>query len=100
MKTCPLPTAAEVRPSTPLVDLLAAAFSDRAECPVCHELKPRHEVEHADGACLSCTTGAGRPPEEPAQAMLRARRAHRPLVAVDAVSPRRRPDARAEGGAP
>lgn len=99
MNTSPLVTPAEVRPSTPLADLLAEAFTDRAECPVCHELKPRREVMSADRACLSCATGPGCQPEEPAPAVLRLRRAHRPLVAVEAVSPRRRPDARAEGGA-
>lgn len=68
----------------------SARFVAMTTCPCCGKLKPRAEVEHEDGACLSCVTGAGRPAEEPATAVLRARRQHRPAVEADSPVRQRR----------
>lgn len=98
------PAPADVRPSTPLGDLVLAALAS---------LAPRHcDVDPpracaAGCGCDDCVTESiereraaerlARPAEEPAAAVIRLRGLHRPLVARDEVAPRRRPDARAEG---
>lgn len=91
-----LPTPADFAPSTQLGDAVLAALDALlppirlGRCPVCDELVTAIELERPEGACLACTTGPGRPAEEPASAILRARRLHRPLV----VAPPRRPEGR------
>lgn len=91
-----LPTPADIAPSTQLGDAVLAALDALlppirlGRCPVCDELVTAIELERSEGACLACTTGPGRPAEEPAPAILRARRLHRPLV----VAPPRRPEGR------
>lgn len=98
--TLRLPTPADIRPSTSLGDAVLAALAELS--PRAVDLDPPHRYAPGCGcdACFAEELEREALPEEPAVAVIRLRRAHRPLVARDeVVRAGRRPDLRAEGGA-
>lgn len=89
----------DIHPSTPLGAVVLRELARLgAMAPVDVDLPHSYRMSRA---CELCPAAAEPPPPaDPARSVLRARRLHRPTVAVDVVARRgNRPDARAEGGA-
>lgn len=88
----------DIRPSTPIGDVVLRELARLgAMAPV--DVDPPH-ARRMGCACDLCAVPPAPEPADPARSVLRARRLHRPTVAVDVVARRgSRPDARAEGGA-
>lgn len=90
----------DVRPSTPLGDLVLGELARLVGVAVAVDIDPPHRPLPGCACDLCVAEEPEAPAVEPAVAMLRARRRHRPTVALDVVARRGfRRDARAEGGA-